>query len=88
MIDNIGVDIIENDRFNDYLDNDRRLGKILSIKEREYLATITDNGRKLEYIASRFATKEALIKAGFKFDFNNVWILIKKFLFQYLIINQ
>ena len=78
MIENIGVDIIENDRFIEYLDNDRMLGKILSEKERDCLKTIANENRKLEFIASRFAAKEALFKAGFKFEFNSVSILNKE----------
>lgn len=75
MIENIGVDIIENERFTEYVDNDRMLGKILSVKEQEYLLKCSNYHRKLEFIASRFAAKEALYKAGFRFAFNNVSIL-------------
>lgn len=75
MIENIGVDIIENDRFLEYIDNDRMLEKILSEKERDFLKTIANEKRKLEFIASRFAAKEALFKSGFRFAFNNVSIL-------------
>ena len=75
MIDNLGVDIIENERFATFIDDDHKLSKILSDKEKNVLITFSNNNRKLEYIASRFAAKEALYKAGFRFEFNQVSIL-------------
>jgi|SRR5690554_966130 len=78
MIKNIGVDIIENDRFEGFLDNEKKLKRILSNEEIERLNTFTAKSRKLEYIAGRFATKEALIKTGLKIDFSKVSILNKE----------
>lgn len=75
MIDNIGVDIIENARFEDFVNNERKLERILSPDEMNCLSKIIDRSRQLEYIASRFSSKEALFKAGLRFDFNKVSIL-------------
>lgn len=75
MLKNIGVDIIENNRFESFFDNDKKLKRILSSEEIEKLNTFTAKSRKLEYIAGRFATKEALIKTGLKIDFSKVSIL-------------
>jgi len=75
MIENIGVDIIENNRFESYLNNNRKLERILSSKEIAVLNTYTSESRQLEFIASRFAAKEALFKTGLKFVFNQTSIL-------------
>jgi holo-[acyl-carrier protein] synthase len=75
MIENIGVDIIENIRFESFLNNQKKLERILSSKEIDVLNTYTAVSRQLEYIASRFAAKEALYKTGLKFTFNKISIL-------------
>lgn len=75
MIDKIGVDIIENERFVGFLDQPSRLEKILSPFEIAYVWSCSHFSRQLEYIASRFAAKEALIKAGCVFEFPSVSIL-------------
>lgn len=75
MIQSIGVDIIENERFNAFLDSDQKLKKILSLDELNIYNKITLKKRKLEYLASRFAAKEALFKAGIKDDFAAISIL-------------
>mgnify|MGYP001191731457 CR=1 FL=1 len=71
----IGIDLVENKRFNHFLEEDRKLKRILSLDELAVLATFTSKERKLEYIASRFAAKEALVKAGLSFNFQEVSIL-------------
>jgi len=75
MIKNIGVDIIENERFADFIDNEQKLKKILSDEEIKQLQAFTAISRKLEYIAGRFASKEALRKAGLKFNYPEASIL-------------
>lgn len=75
MIQNIGVDIIENDRFQAFLNSETKLKKILSSEEFNIYSEIKLEKRKLEYLASRFAAKEALFKAGIRDDFNKISIL-------------
>jgi holo-[acyl-carrier protein] synthase len=58
----IGVDIVEIARFQDsYLSLAQR---ILSLKEKEALANLKSRERQIEYVASRFAGKEAFVKAS------------------------
>lgn len=75
MVEKIGVDIIENERFRSFLDNESKLRKILSSEELNIYSTIKLEKRKLEYLASRFAAKEALFKAGIKDQFKTISIL-------------
>ncbi|MDD4388693.1 MAG: 4'-phosphopantetheinyl transferase superfamily protein, partial [Bacilli bacterium] len=58
---NIGIDIVENKRFNAFIDNPRKYSRILSAKEKDLFVQITNKSRKLEYLAGRFAAKEAVI---------------------------
>ncbi|MDD4212628.1 MAG: 4'-phosphopantetheinyl transferase superfamily protein [Bacilli bacterium] len=71
----IGVDLVDHARFIPFLEDYRKLKRILSLQEIEVLQTFTHDGRKLEFVASRFAVKEALIKAGLTFDYAEVSIL-------------
>lgn len=71
----IGVDIVKNDRFTSYINDYRKISKILSKKEIEVFSLIINENRKIEYIASRFCCKEALYKAGIKEQFNNISVL-------------
>lgn len=75
MVKNIGVDIIEMERFESFLDNEKKLTRILSLEEIIVLNSLASRTRKLEYIAGRFAVKEALIKAGLKFNYTDVSVL-------------
>lgn len=75
MIQQIGVDIIENDRFKPFLNHPRKIAKILSPDEIIQFNKLTHVARQLSYLASRFAAKEALIKAGFTFLFHEISIL-------------
>lgn len=59
----IGIDIVKNERFISYIDDERKLMKILSKEEIEQLKMFTSSKRKLEFIASRFCVKEAIFKA-------------------------
>ncbi|MFA6627283.1 MAG: 4'-phosphopantetheinyl transferase superfamily protein [Bacilli bacterium] len=68
----IGIDLVDNDRFLPFLEKDHKLRRILSVEEIKVLQTFTHQGRQLEYIASRFAVKEALNKAGLSFQYSEV----------------
>ncbi|TVP94403.1 MAG: holo-[acyl-carrier-protein] synthase [Acholeplasmatales bacterium] len=63
----IGIDLVELDDFRCRLD-DRLLNRLLSLKERSRYETITHPQRKLEYVAGRFAAKEAYTKAYRQFE--------------------
>ncbi|MBN2876388.1 MAG: holo-ACP synthase [Bacilli bacterium] len=58
MIIGIGIDIVQNNRIK--LEQARR---ILSEVETERFGILSTDSRKLEYLAGRFAVKEAIIKA-------------------------
>lgn len=75
MRPSIGIDLVENIRFLSFLHEENKLRRILSKDELTFFLTITNQTRQLEYIASRFAAKEALIKAGLVFNYNEVSIL-------------
>ncbi|WP_100374532.1 holo-ACP synthase [Bacillus sp. FJAT-45037] len=64
MIIGIGVDIIELDRIKKAMDKQPRfLEKILTKKEQATCCQFTEK-RLVEYIAGRFAAKEAFVKAA------------------------
>lgn len=76
MIKNIGVDIVEISRFDNFVTDERYIKRFLSTDEINRFNQITHLDKKKEYMASRFASKEALIKAsGINFAFNEVSIL-------------
>ncbi len=57
----IGIDIVENNRM---INKDEDfIKRILSLKEYSIYISYSNEQRKLEYISSRFAAKEALFKA-------------------------
>ncbi len=58
----IGIDIVEHKKMQEKID-DNFIKRILSNDELEYYNLIKSNKRKLEYISSRFAAKEAIFKA-------------------------
>jgi holo-[acyl-carrier protein] synthase len=60
---NIGIDIVEHKRFEKIVEDQRRVTRILSEEELIVFNDITSSKRKIEYLASRFAAKEAIIKA-------------------------
>ena len=64
MIVGVGIDLIENKRFEGYLQDDRKIARILSLEEVEVFKSFACSKRKIEYLASRFCTKEAFIKAS------------------------
>ncbi len=66
MIDGIGVDIVENKRIKNSI-NDKWLHTVLTNKEIDILNS--KKGRKqIEFICGRFASKEAIIKSISKYE--------------------
>lgn len=63
MINNIGIDIISNKKIKKLMNKESFINKILSEKELIYYQTINNNKRKIEYLAGRFTSKEAIIKS-------------------------
>ncbi|MFK5883596.1 MAG: holo-ACP synthase [Candidatus Izemoplasma sp.] len=82
MSEQVGIDIVEFSRIKKML-SDAFINRILSLKELSYLNKITNEKRKLEYIASRFAAKEAYTKVYKRFEsplnFKDVSILKDKY---------
>ena len=73
----VGIDLVEHKDFVNK--DDRFIRYILSDLEYNYYVTIINEKRKLEYIASRFASKEAIIKClKKKIKFNEYSILNKE----------
>lgn len=73
----LGIDLVEH---KDMLDKDENFARrILSDSEFSYYTNINSEKRKLEYLASRFAAKEAIFKCiGRGFVFSEVSILNKE----------
>lgn len=72
----VGIDIVKNARFKSFLDDERKISRILSSEEIKIYSKIKLEKRKLEYLGSRFAVKEALFKAtNVSFNFNDVSVL-------------
>lgn len=76
MILGIGVDIVEIHRIKEAIErNDNFISKLFNIEEIEYLKS---RGFRTEYVAGRFAAKEAVSKAlgtGFRgFNFKDIVI--------------
>lgn len=63
MIVGIGIDIIELERIKEMVGNSRFLDRVLTPKEKEKCMTLSE-GRKVEFVAGRFAAKEAYAKAN------------------------
>ena len=61
MIENIGIDIVENKRIEKSM-NDSFINIILTDKEKELYKKKTGR-KKIEFLAGRFAAKEAVYKA-------------------------
>ncbi|MCQ9618856.1 MAG: 4'-phosphopantetheinyl transferase superfamily protein [Candidatus Phytoplasma pruni] len=64
---NIGVDLVEIKKIKD-VGLDKIANRILSLKEHECYATITNKEVKYSYVAGRWAAKEAIFKAYAKGD--------------------
>lgn len=76
----IGIDLVEH---KDIIQKDERfIQRVLSEKEYEYYATIENKKRRIEYVASRFACKEAIFKCFQEsetgYNFKDISILNKK----------
>lgn len=72
----IGIDIVKNERFISFIEDERKLMKILSKEEMEQFKIFTSQKRKLEFLASRFSVKEAIFKAtGEKKAMNEITIV-------------
>ncbi|SHN31932.1 holo-ACP synthase [Gracilibacillus kekensis] len=64
MIKGIGIDIVELDRIKEILErHPKMLDRLLTETEKESLHKLTAPQRKIEYVAGRFAAKEAFSKA-------------------------
>lgn len=64
MIIGIGVDLVEIDRIKEAIaTNSRFIGKLLTNKELETYNEIQNDKRQMEYVAGRWAAKEAFSKA-------------------------
>ncbi|MEN2769215.1 holo-ACP synthase [Ornithinibacillus xuwenensis] len=63
MIKGIGIDIIELKRIQKSMENERFVNRILTEKEKESYIQLDNRARKVEFLAGRFAAKEAFAKA-------------------------
>ena len=61
MVTGLGVDIVQTSRFDGMSENAIR--HILSIKEQSELEGLKSEQARLEFLSSRFAAKEAFVKA-------------------------
>lgn len=63
MITGTGIDIVEIKRIKKIANRQQRfVQRILTVREREVYASLSEH-RRLEYLAGRFAAKEAVVKA-------------------------
>ena len=69
----IGIDVVSVERID--LTNSRFIEMILTEEERQELALYSAESRKKEYIAGRFAAKEAIFKASQDRDYLRYSIL-------------
>lgn len=60
MINNLGIDLIENNRIN--INDDNFVNCVLTKKEKD-IFNIKKGRKKLEFLCGRFTAKEAIIKA-------------------------
>ena len=60
----IGIDIVEIARIEAIKNKEKFIEKILSPKEKMVYTTLKNQKRQLEYLAGRWATKEAIYKAA------------------------
>lgn len=79
MIKKIGIDIVANKRIKKLLKNEKFIQRILSEEEQVIFANFSLEKRKIEFLAGRFTSKEALSKAIGKVDgdfkFNQISVL-------------
>ncbi|MGV3487473.1 MAG: holo-ACP synthase [Tuberibacillus sp.] len=63
MISGTGIDLVELERIRPLIHNQKFIARILSPLEREAFAQLSHPRRQEEYLAGRFAAKEAYAKA-------------------------
>ncbi|MGY0693674.1 holo-ACP synthase [Virgibacillus sp. FSP13] len=64
MIKGIGIDLVELTRIRSSIErNPRFIERILTVEERAVFEHLSTDNRKVEYLAGRFAAKEAFAKA-------------------------
>lgn len=65
MIRGIGVDLVELTRIREIMEKNQHsfIQRVLTKKEEDFFDNLKSEGRKLEYLAGRFAAKEAISKA-------------------------
>jgi holo-[acyl-carrier protein] synthase len=63
MIKGIGIDIVSTKRIKDQIHNQTFVKRILSAEEYKVFEQFQLENRKVEYLAGRFAAKEAIFKA-------------------------
>lgn len=64
MIKGIGIDLIELDRIKESMEKQKRfVDRILTLNEKEVFDKLENDRRKIEFLAGRFAAKEAFAKA-------------------------
>lgn len=73
----IGIDLAEH---KDFIDKKRSfIERVLSLEEQALYDSFQSSKRKLEYLASRWAVKEAVIKClGHSIPFNDIVVLNKE----------
>lgn len=59
----LGTDIVFIPRLEKQVNNQTFINKVLTIKEQEIMNSLESSSRKLEFLAGRFACKEAFAKA-------------------------
>ncbi|MGC8734373.1 MAG: holo-ACP synthase [bacterium] len=79
---NTGIDIVYNKRISKNIYNLKFIKKILSVDEIQIYYRISNYKRKIEFLAGRFAAKEAITKSlSFKVNFNSVSIFYNNVIF-------
>jgi len=78
-MNNLGVDIVRISRFENMISESKKYQKILSARETEIFENLTKPDRRMEFLAGRFAAKEAIFKAlsksGESFTFPEISVL-------------
>ncbi len=63
MITGLGIDIVEIERMQQLVDNERFIARVLTENERQLLKEVGGRKRQVEFLAGRYACKEAFSKA-------------------------
>jgi len=72
---NTGIDIVHNNRISKHIYNQKFIKRVLSDYEISKYNEISNYRRKIEFLAGRFAAKEAITKTiSFKINFNLISI--------------